>query len=930
MPRPIPGDVVFDALLDESLDHVYVLDAELRFARVSRGGAQALGLTPEAMSGRTWRELGLPPETMEPAEAGWRHVLATGETLRRQIDYDTVEGRRVFEYVAFPLRTAEGIAGVTIVARDVTTRFRAEESERQSRERYQSFVANSSEAIWRFELDEPIDISLPVDEQIDLAFARGYLGECNDAMARQYGFESAEQIVGARLPDMLDPSQEHNRQFIRAFIEAGYRLTEAESHETDRFGNRKYFMNSFTGVVEDGKLVRAWGTQRDVTAERAAIESIRLSEQRLQALVAASAQVVWTADALGSVQTISSSWTDLTGQSQDEAKGFGWLDYVHPDDRAAMTERWREAIRTRALYRHTVRFRDRGGQYRYFEIRSAPVLDEAGLIREWVGSCNDVDAQRMQEEALDVERFRADFIVEANDLFARSLDFEKTLRSLASLAVPRLADWCAVDMLEPDGTFRRLAVEHPDPEMVRLAFELEKKYPADPNSPYGAHEVARTGKTNWLRELPDALIEAAARSPEHLEMIRRLRLRSFICAPIKIRDRVGGVLTLVNSDRSRPYNEADVFLAEELALRAGHAVENARLYQQALDANRAKDEFLATLSHELRTPLTSIVGWAHLARMSGYEVETMRNAIDTIERSAKTQAALIDDLLDVSRIVTGKLRLNLSKVDVVPIVRDVVASSKPAAEAKRIALEMRAPESVTLRADPNRLQQIIWNLVSNAVKFSTSDGRVTVEVSSDAQRATIRVSDEGVGIAPEVLPRVFDRFWQADSSPDRAHGGLGLGLAIVKQIAEMHGGSAAAESAGLGRGAAFTITLPLGRGDAAAAPVKRVLLVDDDDDARNVVRRTLELYGAEVTATGNASEALELLDRDRFDLILTDLAMPERDGYWLLDEIRRRRPEARVGVITAFGHSEEQIRAAGFNLLIRKPVVPERLAEVLR
>jgi PAS domain S-box-containing protein len=915
MPRTtIPGDVVFEALLDESLENIYVIDADLRYVRVSRGGARDVGLTPEQMAGRTWRELGLPAGTMEPLEAEWRQVLATGERQSRRVEYN----RCVYDYAAFPVRAEGGIVGVVAVARDVT-----------ARERYQGFVANSSEAIWRFELDEPIDVALPVDEQIDLAFARGYLAECNDVMARQYGFASAAEIVGARLPDMLDPSQKHNRAFIRAFIEGGYRIAEAESRETDRFGNPKYFMNSFTGIVENGKLIRAWGTQRDVTEQRLAMDAIRFSEQRLQALVAASAQVVWTAEASGEVKTITPSWTELTGQSQEDAQRFGWLEHVHPDDREEMTEAWREAMRGRDLYRHAVRFCLRDRTWRYYEIRSAPVLDEDGRIREWVGSCTDVDAQRKQDEALAVERTRADFIVEANDLFTRSLDYEKTLRSLAAITVPRLADWCAVDMLEPDGTLRRLAVEHPDPEMVRLAFELEQKYPSDPNSPYGAHEVARTGRTSWLKEIPEALLEASARSPEHLEALRKLRLRSFICAPIKVRDRVAGVLTLVNSDRSRTYDESDVFIAEELALRAGHAVENARLYQQAVEANRAKDEFLATLSHELRTPLTSILGWAHLVRMSGYDMENVRTAFETIERSARTQAALIDDLLDVSRIVTGKLRLNLSSVDIVPIVRDVVASSHPAAEAKGITIELRAPESAVLRADPNRLQQIVWNLVSNAVKFSMPETRVEVEVAASAEQVTIRVRDEGVGIAPEVLPRVFERFWQADSSPDRAHGGLGLGLAIVKQIAELHGGTVSADSAGLGGGATFTITLPVRR-EQPPVPAKRVLLVDDDADARNVVRRTLELYGATVAATGSASEAVEMAARERFDLILTDLAMPGQDGYWLLDEIRRRRPEARVCVVTAYGQSEEQLRAAGFNCLIRKPVEPEQLAELLR
>ena len=322
-------------------------------------------------------------------------------------------------------------------------------------------------------------------------------------------------------------------------------------------------------------------------------------------------------------------------ESQDEAKEFGWVALIHRDDEPEMTRRWKEAIRNRARYQHVVRMRMRDGGYRYFEIRSVPVLEPDGTIREWVGSCADVDAQRRWEESLDRER------------------------------------------------------------------------------------------------------------------------------------------------------------------------------AQALDANRAKDEFLATLSHELRTPLTSILGWAHLVRLSNFEADTVRTAIETIERGAKTQASLIDDLLDVSRIVTGKFRLSMSNVDVVPIVRDVVASSHPAAEAKRVEITLETPQSVVIRADPNRLQQIVWNLVSNAVKFSLPDGRVEVEVDADADHVVITVRDDGIGIAPDTLPRVFERFWQADSTPDRAHGGLGLGLAIVKQIAEMHGGSVAADSPGPGRGATFTITLPV-------------------------------------------------------------------------------------------------------------------------
>ena len=796
---------LFDALLDGSTDHIYVVDRELRYTHVSRGGAEALGLTPEVMRCRTWRELGLPAATMEPVEKEWRDIFASGRTRQREVEYMTPAGKRYFEYFASPVREDSRITAVLVVSRDITVRVEAENEVRRARERYRSFVANSSEAIWRFELDTPIDTTMPEDLQIQQSFDRGYLAECNDVMARMYGFERAEDIVGARLHQMLDPNVESNREFLRAFIRGGYRLVDAESAETDRYGQRKYFLNSFVGVCENGQFLRAWGTQRDVTEEKRVTET---------------------------------------------------------------------------------------------------------------------------------QRARAEFLDRANELFAQTLDYEQTLRNLASMAVPRLGDWCAVDMIDADGTVRRLAVQHPNPEILKLAFALQEKYPGDKSSPRGLYGVIRSGRTDWMREIPAELIDKAAVDDEHRHMLRKLRLKSYICTPIKARGRIAGVLTLVNSAESRLYDEDDVRLAESLAVRAGYAIENAMAYRDVVDANRSKDEFLATISHELRTPLTAILGWANLATLSNYEPATMRKAIEMIERSAKTQATLIDDLLDVSRIITGKFHLERTAVDISAIVRNVITASRPAAEAKRITIEVTSPDAVTIRADAARIQQIVWNLISNAVKFSLEDGRIHVTVSSDGSFASLRVHDEGIGIAPELLPRVFERFWQADSSTNRAQGGLGLGLAIVKHLTELHGGTVHAESAGVGRGAAFTVTLPVGdtTADRASQPKvarSRVLVVDDDPDARAIVGKTLELFGAHVTPARDAEEAIEILNRNGFDLVVTDIAMPGHDGYWLLDQIRARKPMLRVAAMTALNHSDERLRRAGFDWLVRKPIDPERLRDVL-
>ncbi|HUP45589.1 MAG TPA: PAS domain S-box protein [Thermoanaerobaculia bacterium] len=921
----LPGDAdVFRAFLEASRDPVYVVGRDLRYTHVSRGGAAAAGLDPQAMVGKTWQELGLPADVMSGLEEEWNRVLESGRPSEHQARFSG----RTFDYFLFPIRSGDQVVAVGSITHDVTDRVTAEE-------RYRSFMANSSEGILRFEIDEPIDTSLPVEEQVQRMFDGAWLAECNDTVARMYGFESSDEIVGIRLPEMLDPGIDANRDLLREFVRSGYHLAGAESAEADRYGRRRYFVNTLNGVSENGRMVRAWGTRRDITEEKAAMERLRLSEERLQALVQASAQIVWTTDPEGRLEWISPGWTDLTGQTHKEAKGTGWQELIHPDERAVAAETWQKAVAARTLFDNVVRVRVRDGSYRWIHSRAAPVFNADGSVREWVGATDDIDAARRQELSLAADQLRAEFIAEANDLFVRTLDYEETLRNLARLCVPRLSDWCAVDMVEPDGSLRRLAVEHIDPSKVRLAFELQERYPTDPDAAFGVSQVVRTGKPEWMAEIPLELLEAAAKSDEHRELIRQLQLRSYIAMPIRVREEVAGVLTLVIAESKRSFTARDVELAEALALRAGHAVENARLYRQAVEANRAKDDFLATLSHELRTPLTAILGWANLLRLSNFDPETMRNAVDTIERSSKTQAAIIDDLLDVSRIITGKFQINPSVIDIVPIVRNVADLSRPAAEGKRLKIEIDAPPKLVIRADPNRLQQIVWNLISNAVKFSAEEGTIRARIGTEDDDAVISVSDSGIGIAPEILPRVFDRFWQADSSTNRAHGGLGLGLAIVKHLSEMHGGTVAAESSGAGKGATFIVRLPVGDVESEAAAVgsttnlsaKRVLLVDDDGGAREVIARMLRHYGARVREASSADDAVKLASDERFDLVLTDLAMPEHDGYWLLERLRSSNPELRVAAITALGVSDEQMEA--FDDYVRKPVDPARLAALL-
>ena len=371
---------------------------------------------------------------------------------------------------------------------------------------------------------------------------------------------------------------------------------------------------------------------------------------------------------------------------------------------------------------------------------------------------------------------------------------------------------------------------------------------------------------------------------------------------------------------------------------------------EAERAGRMKDEFLATLSHELRTPLSAILGWTHLLRRPSAGSAEIAKAAATIERNARAQATLIEELLDVSRITSGRVRLELERVSVATVFEAVLQSLKPAADAKGVAVTREDAPSIELHADPARLQQVVWNLVSNAAQFTPPGGRVVLQAERHGDEALLRVADSGAGIAAEFLPHVFERFRQAESSESRSYGGLGLGLAIVRELVELHGGRVLAHSDGLGRGAVFTVALPLAaaaRVAAASDPLPdggrfaadpatalaglQILVVDDETDGREMLTLILESRGADVRTAASADEALSILDNAAPDLLISDIGMPRVDGYELMRRIRRL-PGAAVRelpaiALTAFARPEDAAKArqAGFGSHLSKPVEPAAL-----
>jgi PAS domain S-box-containing protein len=607
---------------------------------------------------------------------------------------------------------------------------------------------------------------------------------------------------------------------------------------------------------------------------------------------------------------------------------------------------------------------------RTLSTKKIPVFNSNGTPQYLLGISEDItDRQKLEQERqkffqAEVERTEAakasqrlNFLSEASVVLGSSLNFETTLENLTKLAVPTIADWCSIQLVGPDGAIKQLAVTHSNPEKVQWARELYEKYPINLEATYGTAQVIRTGKSELATTITPDLIEKVAKDAEHSELLRGLGFRSYICAAIRAHGQILGALTLVTTDESgRRFVESDLRLAEELGSRAGISVENARLYQEAQNLNRVKDEFLATLSHELRTPLNVIQGNAELLISKDFDLTEAEEAasLEAIYRNAKAQTAMIGDLLDVSSIITGKVSFKPTSIDPAATVVEIIEGLKPTAAAKGVKLVTdftSAPAHVM--ADVTRMHQIVWNLVSNALKFTPGDGVVHIKVCDRGSSWAIDVQDTGRGIDREFLPYVFDRFRQEDGSNTRRYGGLGLGLAVVRHLVELHGGTVEADSKGKGHGAKFIATFPYlkenpraSAGQKLAAPESslqntasvrlsniKVLLLEDSDDNRMLIQLILKGAGAEVVEAASAAEAREKLRTFSPDVIVSDIGLPDESGLEFMRKLRRESSEKFVPAVALSAYVREveiaDALSAGFQAHVAKPLNPAKLLETV-
>ena len=654
----------FRRLVESNIIGVIVANMDGAIAEANDAFLRMVGYSPEDLqAGQVrWRDM-IAPEYIEASNSAIAELKTKGVCQPFENEYIRKDDSRVPILLGSALLENNPNDIISFVL-DLSERKQVELALCKSEERYRTFLEQSSEGIWCMELEVPISPDCPENKQIQHFYEYGYLAECNNVIAQMYGYSRAEEIISARLGDFLASLNSHNIAYLRNFIRSNYRLIDAECHEIDKQGNSKYFLNNLVGVVENGLLVRAWGTQRDIT------------------------------------------------------------------------------------------------------------------------------------------------------------------------------------------------------------------------------------------------------------------------------------------ERKQAEQEREQLLEREQAARA-----------DAEAANRMKDEFLATLSHELRTPLNAILGWTQLLRSRKFDETSTGQALETIERNTRSLAQLIEDVLDVSRIIRGTLHLNTHQVKLAPVVEAAIDTVRPAAKAKEISIKCKFdPELGVVVGDTNRLQQVVWNLLSNAVKFTSKGGSVDVQLERIESYVQIRVSDTGVGIAAEFLPHVFERFRQADSSSTRSHGGLGLGLAIVRHLVELHGGTVSVESLGIGQGATFIVNLPMkavyveaNTAEALSSYMDaqqtnnylprlddlRVLIVDDEADARHLLTTILGQYGAQVIAAASAYEALLALQQFHPHILVSDIGMPQEDGYTLIRQVRAL-PKDQGGripavALTAYARAEDRTQAllAGFQLHVPKPVNAGELAAVV-
>ncbi|HYO96718.1 MAG TPA: response regulator, partial [Polyangiaceae bacterium] len=686
----------------------------------------------------------------------------------------------------------------------------------------------------------------------------------------------------------------------------------------------------FIDLFRKRAIIRDQAEQLRRASEQKLADYQRWSEQRYSSLADAVPELVWTTDASGTLSYRNRRWQECAGKQELDLQ---FADVLHPHDLAAFQASAETAQHNALPWEQELRFGNvHSDRFRWHLVRVIPTFGASGELSGWVGTSTDIEAQKRAQQALEM-------LAELTSRLGELSEGAGVLDEVVALALPVLGDAALLDVRTDDLLPRRVAVARPDTRVPRLD---------DPRLDFGPSSVAFTRMRETLLDVRAELSTPEGKNTRHARLLDEVGISAYVCVPLIARERVLGTLTFFTAGSKRVYSDNDIRLVEDVARRLGTAIDNLHLYHVAererrklAEAGRAKDVFLATLSHELRTPLNAIVGWTHLLKTGAVLAEQSERAIETIDRNSRTLAKLVGDLIDVSRIVAGSMRVEETRVDLGDLVRSAIEGARPSAQTAGVTMHHQpCSEPLKVVGDFTRLQQVLDNVLSNAIRFTPRDGRVDVRLARRDQRAVIEVRDTGQGISPEFLPSVFEPFRQARRTHERSQEGLGLGLAIVKHLVELHGGTVRAESEGADRGTTITIELPVGApsstsdfpGPAEPYPAPgnqnapsetailsgtRVVIVEDDPDGCELLETVLRSFGASVTLCRTAGEAYEAVSREHPDVLVSDIGLPDEDGLSLMRRVRATAGLAELPAValTAYASKRDvaQALAAGFH-----------------
>ncbi|HJQ08161.1 MAG TPA: PAS domain S-box protein [Candidatus Saccharimonadales bacterium] len=711
---------------------------------------------------------------------GWfdyvEEVFKTGKPIRgfavpASFDRDN-NGRMVesfFDFVHQPYRNEKGVVvGVMVFGVEVTDQVQARERALESEQRYQAFIHNSQEGIWRFEVEEPIPIKLKLAQQIDLMYERAYLAEANDAMAAMYGAESAASLMGMRLPELLVRDDPLNTAYLKAFIQSGYSLSGVDSHELDTHGNKKVFRNSLVGVIEDGKLIRAWGTQQDITTQYRAETALRRSEENLALALKASQMGMW-------------EWNIATNELvwSDELKAlFGlkpaynityekYLRLLHPAERSLTRKVIQDAMKTGKEYRveHRVVWPD--GTVHWLLGQGKALLENGKAVR-MIGTSMNIDDRKNAEIELyeSEQRFRsmadsASVLMWLSDTEKRRTYFNKSWLDYTGRTLEQELGNGWAQSVHPEDASRCLKV-------YIASFDEHKPF----NMEYRLRRY--DGTYRWI--LDNGLPRF---SPEG-------EFLGYIGSCVDIED----------------IKRAEELKAMNAVLESQHA--------QLVALNNSKDEFISLASHQLRTPATGVKQYIGML-LEGYAgriTRQQRAFLEVAYDSNERQLHIIDDLLKVAHVDAGQVVLEKREVDLITLISDVIAEQSSSFQLRQQAVSFNRPKSkILVRVDPTRMRMVLENLIDNASKYTPAGKRIAISIASRANDVQITVEDQGVGISQKDVAKLFKKFSRIDNELSTLVGGTGLGLYWAKKVVDLHGGTISVTSR-LRSGSVFTIKLP--------------------------------------------------------------------------------------------------------------------------